>query len=347
MITSSTDYKLAVIIPNYNGENKINRMLDCILEQNCDNWKVFIVDDISSDRSDGIINEYVKKDNRFFLYKRDREPKGAQTCRNIGFELSQGAEYIMFFDNDDSIAYYCFKQRIEFMDEHPELDFGVFPAKTYSESFNDKKNGAYGCKYIDDSLNAMLNWTLPMVGWTNIYRRDSYIRKGLNWDINLLSMQDSDFNIQAILKGCRFEYAYSISDVKPDYFYYTPPGRNSTSSKIRTIDHFNSNIYLITKIINSLSDYQKDKYKIDILSYILQFVLIMGKHKPSVCHLLTNRWIKAQTFFWLKLYLWNLLGRKYKLLYKLYCPYFSYYNERQRKWKAFMKEKAEAFRQVL
>ncbi len=42
-----------------------------------------------------------------------------------------------------------------------------------------------------------------MVGWTNIYRVLSYKERKLEWDENLLSMQDSDFNIQALLKGCK------------------------------------------------------------------------------------------------------------------------------------------------
>ena len=347
MQNSNVKYKLAVIIPNYNGEDKIWRMLDSILLQDFNDWRAFIIDDKSTDHSKEIINKYVVKDNRIIYFERNKEPKGAQTCRNIGFELSINAEFVMFIDNDDILASYCFKQRVEFMENHPKLDFSIFPAKAFSKDIKDEINYIYGCKYLEDSLNAMINWTLPMVGWTNIYRRSSYVKKRLEWDINLLSMQDSDFNIQAILKGCTYEYAESISEVYPDYFYYIPVGRNSISTKIKSKKHFTSHLYLMDKIINSFDATLKEKYKVDLLSYILQIIVIVGKNKPSVRQALSNSWVKEQHLFWLKLYLWYITGRKYIILYKFFETYFSYHNRKQRLWKSFMKEKADMFRQIL
>ena len=107
-------------------------MLDSLLAQTFEDFRVFVVDDQSTDRSLDILNDYSKKDKRINVYIRDREPKGAQTCRNIGFDLTIGAKFVVFFDNDDLVAPYCLEQRVRFMELHQELDYAIFPVLLYS-----------------------------------------------------------------------------------------------------------------------------------------------------------------------------------------------------------------------
>ena len=111
------DYTLAVVIPCWNCEQYIGALLDCLLSQTLLDWKAFLIDDWCEDGTAGIIKSYEAKDARIRYYKRDREPKGAQTCRNIGFGLTEGAKYVVFFDSDDLIAPYCFEQRVLAMDK--------------------------------------------------------------------------------------------------------------------------------------------------------------------------------------------------------------------------------------
>lgn len=35
--------------------------------------------------------------------------------------------YLIYLDADDLIASYCFEQRVDYLENHPELDFAVFP----------------------------------------------------------------------------------------------------------------------------------------------------------------------------------------------------------------------------
>ena len=57
--------RFSVIIPNYNSEKWIKKLLDSIYEQTYDDYEVIIVDDMSTDRSPELILDYIKKNNNY------------------------------------------------------------------------------------------------------------------------------------------------------------------------------------------------------------------------------------------------------------------------------------------
>lgn len=290
------NYTLAIIIPSWNSEQYISEMLDSIISNTFEDWRCFVVDDCSTDDTQKIVKDYTKRERRISLHIRNREPKGAQTCRNIGFSLASDAKYIIWFDADDIITSYCLKQRVEFMDKNSDLDFAVFPAKTFISNPSEYYPSAriYGIKYGKDSLRDMLKWCLPMVGWTNIYKYSSLKLQQMKWDENLLSMQDTDFNISAMLKGMKYEFAYSFG-AKVDYFYRAIQNVQAcTSGKIASKEHHYSHIYLLQKILSSLSDEQKRKYRRELECYIFRFANLLRHNKGAYESLLNISWVKEK-----------------------------------------------------
>jgi len=92
---------VSIIIPTYNRAHLIGETLDSVLAQTYTNWECIVVDDGSTDGTDEVLAEYVAKDSRFQYYHRPNDRlKGANACRNYGFELSKG-EYVNWFDSDD------------------------------------------------------------------------------------------------------------------------------------------------------------------------------------------------------------------------------------------------------
>jgi len=92
---------VSIIIPTYNRAHLIGETLDSILAQTYQNWECIVVDDGSEDHTQELLKQYRKKDNRFAFFERPSEkPKGANACRNYGFEKSKG-DYIQWFDSDD------------------------------------------------------------------------------------------------------------------------------------------------------------------------------------------------------------------------------------------------------
>ena len=91
---------ISIIIPVYNAENGLKRMLDSILAQTYTDYECLLIDDGSTDASGEICREYEKADRRFHCIS--QENQGVSAARNHGMELSKG-EYIAFLDADDQI----------------------------------------------------------------------------------------------------------------------------------------------------------------------------------------------------------------------------------------------------
>ena len=92
---------VSIIIPTYNRVHLITETLDSILEQTYTNWECLVIDDGSTDNTAELLLQYCANDKRFQYYLRPKNRlKGANTCRNLGFELSKG-NYINWFDDDD------------------------------------------------------------------------------------------------------------------------------------------------------------------------------------------------------------------------------------------------------
>jgi len=96
-----TNPLVSIIISTYNRAHLIGGTLDSIMAQTYSNWECIIVDDGSTDHTMEVLKNYSKKDVRFQYHNRPKDrQKGANACRNYGFELSKGA-YINWFDDDD------------------------------------------------------------------------------------------------------------------------------------------------------------------------------------------------------------------------------------------------------
>lgn len=90
--------KISVIIPIYNDELYLKDALVSIQQQTFANFECICVNDGSIDKSEEIIDEFVKSDNRFI--KINKKNGGVSAARNIGLEASKG-EYVYFMDHDD------------------------------------------------------------------------------------------------------------------------------------------------------------------------------------------------------------------------------------------------------
>ena len=93
---------VSIIVPCYNQAQYISEALKTVLEQTHSNWECFIVNDGSTDNIEEVLEEWLKKDNRFVYIKINN--KGVSNARNIGIEATKGT-FILPLDADDKIAF--------------------------------------------------------------------------------------------------------------------------------------------------------------------------------------------------------------------------------------------------
>ena len=90
--------KISIIIPIYNAEKTIKRMLDSLQVQTMPDFEVIMVDDGSTDSSSVICDEYARKDSRFKVIHQINT--GVALARKKGIEAACG-EYSIHADADD------------------------------------------------------------------------------------------------------------------------------------------------------------------------------------------------------------------------------------------------------
>jgi glycosyltransferase involved in cell wall biosynthesis len=121
---------VSIIIPSFNRADLIPETLESIISQTYKNWECIVVDDGSTDQTVKILEEYASKDIRFKIYSRPSDrPKGANTCRNFGFELAKG-EYIQWFDSDDIMNPNMLERKVNELSTS-KIDFVVCAAKSF------------------------------------------------------------------------------------------------------------------------------------------------------------------------------------------------------------------------
>ena len=92
--------KISIIIPIYNAEHSLPKMLNSILKQTFCDFEVLLINDGSTDSSGTICNNYTSEDKRFKIIK--KKNAGVSAARQTGLENAQG-EYIIHADADDWI----------------------------------------------------------------------------------------------------------------------------------------------------------------------------------------------------------------------------------------------------
>lgn len=258
MLNCSTP-RLSIVMPLFNNKELVAEMIDSILANSYQDWELLAVDDGSTQETLDFLRHY-EEDDRIHIILRDREPKGAPTCRNIGLSKATG-KYLCFFDSDDIVSLECLGNRVKELEAHPDWDFAVFPSTIYGKSTleNDDYRSIFGYHIYSDDIAAFCARTLPFVVCNNIYRLESVSSKGLKWDTRLRSLQDAQFNLNALLSGMKYGY----SNLPPDYAYRIDT-EGSVSKKIHSLEHLDSNIYAVDTFYHQIQAVFGHRYDHDL-----------------------------------------------------------------------------------
>lgn len=99
------DLTFRFIIPCYNSAPYIKQCIKSILSQDYQNFKIIVVDDMSTDESVSVVQQLInaRNDNKIQLHIATKKSY-AGGCRNIGMQFEKDADYTWFIDSDDYLA---------------------------------------------------------------------------------------------------------------------------------------------------------------------------------------------------------------------------------------------------
>lgn len=122
--------KFSIVIPVYNTADYLEKCVRSVLENDCTDCELLLIDDGSTDgRSGALCDELARESDCIRVIH--QENKGLGGARNTGIEAARG-EYLLFIDSDDYIA----PETLEVLreaTEQSEADIFSFHAVTVTE----------------------------------------------------------------------------------------------------------------------------------------------------------------------------------------------------------------------
>src|SRR2546423_5545823 len=109
---------VSIIMAVFNAEAFLDVAMQSVLKQSFSDFEFIIIDDGSTDRSNAMLQDYVREDNRVRLI--GRANKGLTASLNEGLKLARG-EFIARMDADDVAAPDRLKIQVEYLRAHPEV----------------------------------------------------------------------------------------------------------------------------------------------------------------------------------------------------------------------------------
>lgn len=201
---------ISIIVPSYNKELYIAETIFSVIKQTYPHWELLIIDDVSTDATNDVVNTIKQTDSRIIFHLNDVN-RGANYSRNYGLKIAKG-KFIIFLDADDVLEKNCLEQRLKHI-ENTNLDFAVFTMQVFLKNIGDftsiwKPNS-------NKPLNDFLKHQLPWQTMQPIWKKEFLIHLG-GFNEDFSRMQDVELHTRALLvKGVSFKQIVKA----PDCYY--------------------------------------------------------------------------------------------------------------------------------
>ncbi len=136
--------RFSIIVPVYNSEKYIDRLLTSIKNQTFQDYELIIVNDGSTDNSLDILQKYKQDYTNLTIYSKNNEGPGI--ARKFGFEKSTG-ELLFFIDSDDYLKDNNVLERIDKLYSENNFDVLFFDFISIRGDKTNQKNVFLNKKY--------------------------------------------------------------------------------------------------------------------------------------------------------------------------------------------------------
>lgn len=236
-------YRYSVIIPHYNDEKRLDRLLQTI-PLNRKDIQTIVIDDCSPEPTKLAI---LKKKYPSINWLKTEKNSGAGRARNIGLDLSSG-DFLIFADSDDKFTADAFSIFDEALTEKDELCYFLAEAvkeSDFSESTRADNINRICLNYYDKQNKKNLDTLRSRHGvpWAKAYKASKIKALNLRFDESLVS-NDISFNILAAFQLNKIK-VYPIAV----YVVYRRHGSLTTTNSLDSfLNRFNVSIQLARRL---------------------------------------------------------------------------------------------------
>lgn len=156
-----------------------------------------MVDDSSTDRTEELLEFYMHSDKRIKYFKRPKNrKKGANACRNYGFEICNGA-YVNWFDSDDIMHPEKLEKQLKSITESG-CSYSVCQSLVFQNNINNIL-GLRTRKIISDQ--PFHDYLRMKIGWLTqapLWKREFLLKLDSLFDEELKAAQEWEFHLRVL-----------------------------------------------------------------------------------------------------------------------------------------------------
>lgn len=248
--------RFSIIVPVYNAEKYIDRLLTSIENQTFKDYELIIVNDGSTDNSLNILQKYKQEYNNLTIYSKNNEGPGI--ARKFGFEKATG-ELLFFIDSDDYLKESNVLERIDKLYSENNFDVLFFDFISIRGNKISQKNLFLNKKYTcgKHEINELEETIIEGALWGKIIKRN-YLKSEDFYNSN--NFEDY-YTTYRFLENCsNFYYT-------DDVFYVADKNNVTSLTKKMNVSKISDAIDVIFKI------YEKSTLKKSISLLALHYYI--------------------------------------------------------------------------
>lgn len=211
---------VSIIIPAYNRVHLIGETINSIIDQTYQNWECLVIDDSSTDQTEKLLEFYEARDKRIKYSRRPENlMKGANNCRNFGFETSSG-DFIKWLDSDDLLKPDAIKVQVEHLELNSDIDASLAYGEYFNEDFHDVIKSPPKLFISEDIVFDYIVGNIHFSIVAPLWRKSFLVKQKRLFNNKILKLQDVEFHFRMHMAGLKFEmldqslfrYRYSNKD---------------------------------------------------------------------------------------------------------------------------------------
>ena len=275
--------KISIIVPVYNSEKYLKRLINSILLQTYENYEIIFVNDGSTDNSLCILNDVAKNNYKVKVYTKKNEGPGL--ARKYGFNNSTG-DLLYFVDSDDWLPSNDVLERINEIFKNPNIDILMFDRDVYCNEKKIECITPFFHNYLDSGL----------------YDIDELAKNSIRGGLGTKIFKHNLMKQEYFTNGNNFEDYYTTYMYlgKCKNFYYEKRSfycinRDNDNNSLTKVNDINKYIQAIDKTLEvyyKLNDYNIKNYlsgTILELYMIYIYNLLKFKYSSSERKILKNK----------------------------------------------------------
>ncbi len=185
---------VSILMPVYKTSQYLREAVDSILSQTFTDFELIVLNDCSPDNAEDILDVFA--DPRLVWYLGE-ENVGLANVLNVGLQMARG-KYVARMDSDDLSTPNRLEVQVDYLERHPEIDLCSCGMELFGA-----KDGKWVRESDPDRVKISALFFSPILHASSVWRKESFDRKNLHFEQEMVPAEDYDLWCRALTKGLR------------------------------------------------------------------------------------------------------------------------------------------------